>query len=390
MQKHLLVLLLLGLAYMTAYAQLVPEPCGTAVTYQGDTYQTKLFGSNCWMLTNMRATKYADNTDIPDVKCYENDCDTYLDTYGRLYTWPAATRLAEGTANTNAVQGICPDGWAIPTKEDFMALSIAVTPESDLVSPAEWVGAAYGTSPADGFSILPGGYYSAASGFYEGLKTVAYFWTSTSSASMAPASCMFGVCPGITVETQTTGNGFSVRCVRHEYNPNGCNVATIAANEHGSDNFIDEVKDADDNSYEVVEIQGKCWTAANLRNTDGMTAETDYYNPDGDAANVSTNGLLYTHAAAANVCPTGWHLATQADWTDVETYFDMLNAPYAGLYTKDGYQNFFGHSAYFWNAEEGVPAATTAYYTAKFDYSSELYTGTCDKDNGASVRCVRD
>ena len=92
--------------------------------------------------------------------------------------------------------------------------------------------------------------------------------------------------------------------------------------------------------YAVVEIGDQCWFAENLRTTvyaDGSAipeetdntawlglstgARCDY---DNDASNVATYGRLYNWYAAtdaAELCPTGWHVPTDDEWTALETYF---------------------------------------------------------------------
>ena len=91
--------------------------------------------------------------------------------------------------------------------------------------------------------------------------------------------------------------------------------------------------------YAVVEIGDQCWFAENLRTTvyaDGSAilevtdntawaglstgARCDY---DNDASNVATYGRLYNWYAATNaseLCPTGWHVPTDDEWTALETY----------------------------------------------------------------------
>ena len=89
----------------------------------------------------------------------------------------------------------------------------------------------------------------------------------------------------------------------------------------------------------MVEIGDQCWFAENLRTTvyaDGSAipeetdntawsglstgARCDY---DNDASNVATYGRLYNWYAAtdaAELCPTGWHVPTDDEWTALETY----------------------------------------------------------------------
>ena len=92
-------------------------------------------------------------------------------------------------------------------------------------------------------------------------------------------------------------------------------------------------------AYSVVEIGDQCWFAENLRTTtyaDGSAipeetdnaawtglstgARCDYVN---DASNALTYGRLYNWYAVNNgsgLCPSGWHVPTDGEWTALETY----------------------------------------------------------------------
>jgi uncharacterized protein (TIGR02145 family) len=103
------------------------------------------------------------------------------------------------------------------------------------------------------------------------------------------------------------------------------------------------ITDAEGNSYKTVYIGTQQWMAENLKVTkysDGSTIPniTDdtqwqnnttgawaYYN--NDAANNPKYGKLYNWYAVSkttngnkNVCPTGWHVPTDAEWTVLTDY----------------------------------------------------------------------
>ena len=91
--------------------------------------------------------------------------------------------------------------------------------------------------------------------------------------------------------------------------------------------------------YDLVEICDQCWFADNLRTTiyadgqaiDEVTDETawgalstgarcDY---DNDPTNVVMYGRLYNwHAVndSRGLCPSGWHVPTDAEFTDLENF----------------------------------------------------------------------
>ena len=146
------------------------------------------------------------------------------------------------------------------------------------------------------------------------------------------------------------------------------------------------------------------WMQENLAIDDGGDGIT--YNPD--------NGqYYYTWDAAIRVAKSipGWHLpsveewnaaaeacgATVADnkWKDdpymrdyegTENLYDKLRVlPVGGYY--GGSFGFVGSYAYFWSATED--GSNNAYYR-RFATSDTMYQGTSNKDDGFSVRLVKD
>lgn len=105
-------------------------------------------------------------------------------------------------------------------------------------------------------------------------------------------------------------------------------------------NFI-QCTDVDNNNYPIVQIGTQIWMAENLRTTHyrnfNTISTTDPPSKDisgetypryqwafaGNESNVSTYGRLYTIFAAQDVrgvCPTGWHLPTDDEWTTLINY----------------------------------------------------------------------
>jgi uncharacterized protein (TIGR02145 family) len=109
-------------------------------------------------------------------------------------------------------------------------------------------------------------------------------------------------------------------------------------------NFI-ACTDGDNNNYPVVEIGTQVWMAENLKTTKynegtdipykpqavdwvAMTSPAFcWYNNDA-AANKNVYGALYNWFAAstANLCPVGWHVPSEPEWTILTTYLDGLSS----------------------------------------------------------------
>ncbi len=91
--------------------------CGLITDVEGHVYTTAKIGDQCWMAENLRTRHYADGTEIPaNYYGYPNNNISFIPTYGILY---AAYSFLNHTAPS---QGPCPDGWRIPTTDDFNTL----------------------------------------------------------------------------------------------------------------------------------------------------------------------------------------------------------------------------------------------------------------------------
>ena len=221
------------------------QPCPGATTVtdiDSNTYNTVKIGNQCWMKENLRTTRYADGVNIPmgysfidPYRCNPNDNANNVPTYGYLYNWPAVMHGASSSsANPSGVQGICPNGWHVPSDAEWTQLTdyVGSQPQyqcnnsSDyiakaLVSTTGWysysetcaVGNNPSTNNATGFSALPAGLYYV--GDYSDFGDSADFWSATGRGSndvycrdllynsaIVHRSCNF------------KGNGLSVRCVR--------------------------------------------------------------------------------------------------------------------------------------------------------------------------------
>ena len=203
-------------------------------------------------------------------------------------------------------------------------------------------------------------------------------------------------------------------------------------------------------NYSVVQIGDQCWFAENLRTTtylngdvipagltDGDWSSTtsgatavygeddgcDNYSPDIDACDETQSlaeyGRLYNWYAvddARGLCPSGWHVPTDEEWTDLEDFISAqgfsgtegtaLKSTYgwsnSGNGTDDfgfsalpgglrngssGYSDVAGDYGYWWSSS---PSGGNAWYRYLNGYFPDIYQDSVNPRSGFSVRCLRD
>jgi len=225
------------------------------------------------------------------------------------------------------------------------------------------------------------------------------------------------------------------------YVHNGTTAVAFAINQVDSVTFYRStqtaITDADGNVYTSVTIGTQEWMTENLRTTkysDGTAIPnvTDnsqwenlstgaWCNYNNSSSNDATYGKLYNWYAASNsrnVCPTGWHVPTDSEWTVLTDYLTAnghSGAEGTALKATSGWSSGVnGTDDYGWLGLPGGGRATYGYFDLVGNYgtgtwwSSSQY-GTNDawsrdlsyyddgvdrnlslKDYGFSVRCLRD
>lgn len=168
------------------------------------------------------------NNSVIEKYCY-NDDKTVCGTDGGLYQWAEAMGFknacngvsisAASCAETIATghhQGICPDGWHIPKKEEWnlLATSLGGTyyAGEKMKTTTKWVNTQ--GSNLSGFSAFPVGVRSDAGGFdYVGYHTI--FWVATEYSDVnAYGSDLQNISAVLDVTQYSKKYGFSVRCLK--------------------------------------------------------------------------------------------------------------------------------------------------------------------------------
>ncbi len=195
--------------------------CGTDITdaRDGKIYGTVLIGTQCWMAENLNVgTRIDGSQDMADNAttekyCYDDNESNCTD-LGGLYQWAEMMQYAD--KNT---AGICPEGWHLPTLQEWQALEMALgMPEAQAMASSGWQGTDEGAQlkegGSSGFDALMSGNRSTSGGFtLGGLGTA--FWTATSSSTYnATARTLDTDHSQINHTNYNKEYGHAVRCVK--------------------------------------------------------------------------------------------------------------------------------------------------------------------------------
>ena len=203
-------------------------------------YKTVRIANQIWMTQNLNY-RYTNSATDSSSFCYGGDTSN-CNKYGRLYTWSAAidsTKLAkDGTicgfgkscTLSSPVKGVCPDGWHLPTEDEFNQLIAHVTKyvrttvAKDFKSESGW----NNENGADEwqFNLLPAGLREEDGvSRYKGSR--AYLWSSTPYTDSEVSYCNGDFCAyffGLEINAPLTTPGdkasaMSVRCVQKVVEP---------------------------------------------------------------------------------------------------------------------------------------------------------------------------
>lgn len=199
------------------------EPCdGIAfVNHQGEQYNTVQIGSQCWLDRNLNngemiesVNNQSNQTDngVVEKFCYDNEL-TNCEIYGGLYQWNEMMSY-----NTQSNQGICPDGWHIPTTTDWHVLIDFLGGEDEASGKLksctdDWKYSVVINSNESGFTGLPAGKRLSNSPF-DKISEVSMFWSSKKDALGADAVSLHYVSDVSFGRLANFKNGFSVRCIK--------------------------------------------------------------------------------------------------------------------------------------------------------------------------------
>jgi uncharacterized protein (TIGR02145 family) len=204
--------------------------CGEVLTDPRDSkqYTTVEIGSQCWMAENLNVGSMINGTENPsdnaviEKYCYDNNLDNCTQ-YGGLYQWDEMMQYSTG----ESIQGICPQGWHIPSDEEIKTLEMELgMTQIEADANNSWRGPGVGTALLDGgssgFNILFGGARTNGGGwmYIEGSETYEFGYLYTTTEHLTDNSKAFRRCfrAGSTAvgryDTFPKTYGFSVRCLK--------------------------------------------------------------------------------------------------------------------------------------------------------------------------------
>jgi uncharacterized protein (TIGR02145 family) len=204
----------------------------TITDIDGNSYKTKQIGDQVWMTENLTVTHYADGSNLTDgtgagaitgdqtTKYYfiHGDLGSREEIYGRLYTWAA---VMDGDAGSDAmpsgIQGVCPDGWHIPSDSEWKVLEQHLGMSASDASNWNWRGTVQGTSLKEGgesgFEGLLGGYRNHNGNYYD-LGIYGYFWSTTDDGSNAYIRQLGATSSQVRRTGLDKSNACSARCLK--------------------------------------------------------------------------------------------------------------------------------------------------------------------------------
>jgi uncharacterized protein (TIGR02145 family) len=130
----------------------------------GQSYNTVQIGDQCWMAANLNigtmipGTSNMTNNGIIEKYCY-GDNPANCNVYGGLYMWDEMM----GYVTTQSVQGICPNGWHLPSDSewtilrDFLGGFSVAGGKMKETGTSHWLPPNAGATNESGFTALPGG-----------------------------------------------------------------------------------------------------------------------------------------------------------------------------------------------------------------------------------------
>ncbi|MBN1184797.1 MAG: hypothetical protein JXB49_21100 [Bacteroidales bacterium] len=349
-----------------------------------------------------------------------NDDTNNFSKYGYLYDWETA-------------QNIAPEGWHLPSVEEWNELHRFLGAYKKVINEAdnEYVFLKMIEGGSSGFNAILGGsyIYSLGKKRYEALGRGTCFWSSTKDYRGTIAFIMslckevyFHLESGAGTIAQPKNNGYYVRLFLDDKSVKS--LISVDTKDK-SENNIEE--------FNTITIGTQVWMKENLSSThysngDPIKMISDksewksinngaycWYNNDSSFRN--TYGAIYNWYVVndpRNLCPTGWHIPSDDEWSVLIDYLGGLevagnklvdagshwmcpdqiaennygfSALPGGFRDKNGVFSYIGYTGHWWSNSQDNDKS--AWYYAISVHLKNMTRFNNDKSAGKSVRCLK-
>ena len=241
-----------------------PDDTTSVTDIDLNVYKIVRIGNRWWMAEDLRTTHFANGEEIPDgtgIGDYRdetepfywfayNDSLKYVPTYGRLYTWYAASDP----------RNVCPAGWYLPTDAEWDTLAARLGGmelaggKIKEAGTTHWMSPNEGATNESGFTALPSG----SRQYYDGfgfLGTDAHWWSATHSDETSAWYRNASNFSSYLIKADPDKRfGFSVRCIKDEGVPGTVpSVLTLDASEITDSSAVINWKITSDGGSPVTE-----------------------------------------------------------------------------------------------------------------------------------------
>ena len=352
----------------------------------GQTYKTATIGTQTWMAENLNLRYIQPTSSLDSSSVCLNDSTEYCDKYGRLYLWSAAmdsigmySSDGLGCGSVTAcspkypVQGICPDGWHIPSRDEYKILIEYVGGDSiasiKLKSQNGWSEKIEATDDY-GFSVLPSSTLFSDGSYGE--ESYAYLWTSTTFSHGQAYAYNFRKNGQLVSIDFLEDSFYSIRCIKNSEQNNNPLSSETEIPSSSSTTIIPPCKtenedkctygeltdERDGKTYKTVTIGTQTWMAENLRYHVSGACSIDYdycreygiYYTWADAMDSvgkfsesgkgCGNSVICTPSyPVRGICPEGWHIPTSEEFTTLFNAAGSLSTSNYALKTATEWEN---------------------------------------------------
>jgi len=331
-------------------------------TMDGYTYDVVQIGDQCWFAENLRTTVYENGDSIPNVEPQDEWLSleqTETGAWASPYGDPANQAVHGLQYNFYAVRDgrdLCPEGWVVPSDEDWGALELymgipeaevytsgfrGVNQGSQLKASPEHPNAPWDGIDSLGMTMLASGHRTGSGGWHG--PGLGLYWASD------PWSTVYGTYRSLytgnpeirRASTENFASG-SIRCVQENdgcYDPDGDGICPEdeigGCTDPEAENF-DQIATEDDGScmlntcesptmdgytYDVMQFGDLCWFTENLRTSIYANGETI---ESGDWSSESPQVGVYGEANNCNSC-SGNNYCTAPTETVIAEYGKLYN-----------------------------------------------------------------